>query len=279
MAFLEKSKSLLSLILSFIKVLTFITNIFIQIVFFIFYIYSICNNVNNILFLIIYSVLLAISVVNFITYSTTFIKHLKKPKKVYRAIRISKYTTNATMLILNTYEMIYYGAFTWDKIFLLTSAISLGVHIVMEISRILLEKYLGEFSNSIKTDIIPKRKEQLSEAKYKFYKTVDKPLQSIAHKLDNKTENNIEKEEQIQEKSQTVTEIVNTNEGQVIPITTKERTENEKNNIAKHFGMIKNHIFKKKKPAVNKEKQQSLPETEIKETAPQKQLSENTSQQ
>lgn len=244
MSFLEKSKSLLSLILSFIKVLTFITNIFIQVVFFIFYIYSICSNVNNIPFLVIYSVLLAISVVNFITYATTFIKQLKKPKKVYRAIRISKYTTNATMLILNTYEMIYFGSFTWDKIFLLTSAISLGVHIFMEIFRIILEKQLAEISKSIKTELIPKQKKQIKEAKYKLYKTVDKPLQSIANKI----ENNQNEVQQLNENTDNATDNSSQNDTKSLAtITTEEKTETEKNNIAKHFGIIKNRLFQKKK--------------------------------
>ena len=250
MLLLGNTKEKLIKALEITKKLLFITNVIVQSVFLIFYVYSIINNVFNTAFLIIYSVLFAITSTNLIRYLIANIKHSAKPKTFYRIIRISKYTTNLSLLCINTYELIYLGAFLLDIVLLLSSAISLFINVIIELIRILLEKRIVKLGHNIADKInVAKRKEQLKEAKSNFYKSVDKPLQSISNRLDSKnqtenTQSQLPEQEPIVEN--TPTDALNQTK-----ITKEEQIEIEKKNIAQHFNNIKEHIFHKKPQSEN----------------------------
>lgn len=257
------SKERLLKALEITKKLLFITNVLVQSVFLVFYVYSIINNVLNLPFLIIYSILFLITATNFVRFLIVNIKHAAKPKIFYRVIRISKYATNLSLLGVNVYELIFLGAFLFDIVLLLSSAISLFIHVVIEIIRIVLEKRVVELGHTIADKInVQKRKEQFKEAKSNFYKSVDKPLQSISNRLDgkNQTENvQTQLPEQDLIVENTTTDALNQTN-----ITKEEQIEIEKKNIAQHFNNIKEHIFHKKPQSENQPATLQLTEQENK---------------
>ena len=257
MSSLAKSKAALSSILNVIKKLLFITNIFVQSLFLVFYVYSIYTNLFNTLFLIAYSILFVITCVNFIRYLITYIKQSKKPKIFSRVIRICKYTTNGALVAVNTYELIFFGATFIGALLLISSAISFFIHVFIELVRILLEKRVAALGETIKNTInIPKRKEQLKQAKTKFYQSLDRPLQSIANNLshdqteqnnlENTTEN-IDKENLDAPNEVLVTKnTLTTNEVTTTANPTTTTAEIEKGKIREHIQIIKQRFLEKK---------------------------------
>ena len=111
MALAIKNNNLLSKIANTVKNVTFFTNILVSIIFILWYGISIYTSLFNLPFLIAYSCLCAITIINFSAQIITFSRKLKKPKKFYRVLRLSKYTTNGAMILLNSYKIWFLSYF------------------------------------------------------------------------------------------------------------------------------------------------------------------------
>lgn len=258
MALLGRTRGVFSKMVSDIKRITFWTHILVQIIFFSFYGYSIYSNIENLPFLITYSLLLTISTITFITYLYSHKKHTKQPKGFSRSMRIIKYLTNGTMVILNIIEMVSFPASDLTKILLIISGISLLVQIIVELIRIFIERYADDLTRSLEMDLaFFKGLAKLKEVKGTFFQVLDAPLEAIANKLENKKPeiskqdqklNEIGKdfdeklkEKKAQKKIQKIQEKAETKKR------SEENAQKQKKEIGQHLRTIGSHIFKNKK--------------------------------
>lgn len=250
MALLGRTKGVLSQIVDDIKKIAFWSNIIVQFIFFVFYIYSICTNINHIILLTIYSTLLLIATITFITFLTTHLKKIKKPKRFYRLLRFGKYFTNGTLIALNIYAMIKYGATDWNKIILAVSLISLFIHLIIESIRMLTERYAKWLSIAIENDFsLLVKWNNLKEGKTTLLSIVNAPLENWANKLENKETELTEDEIYVNQLAQKYEE--NAKEKKIQHQTQVKEQKKATNKLAKaniitNLKRIKNSIFKKK---------------------------------
>ena len=152
---LENTQTIAQKMMHDIETILYWTIIVVQFIFLGYYGYSIYANLNQLIFLIIYSILAVLNLTSFITYIVTHHKPSKFTKNFKRALRIAKYVINGTMIGVNVYELIAYGATDFEKVLLLISGVSLLVQILMEFIRVFVAKYVELFKISLNMDLDP----------------------------------------------------------------------------------------------------------------------------
>ena len=231
-----------------IEKIIFWTTILVQAFFFFFYGYSIYTNVSKTIFLIIYSVLCALSLFNF-TYVIASHPYRKSDnvKKVKTFIRIFRYIVNGTMLGVNIYEMVMYGASDFNKMMIIVSGASLFGQIVLELVRIFTENYINLFMTSVQMDLSLFTKLNKMKEANSFYEFVDIPLEALANKLEGKEEELTDKEKKVDDlykefkpKYEQKQEEKRRQQKENNP-----NTEERKSNIKEHLKTIKENLFKK----------------------------------
>ncbi|MCH5179854.1 MAG: hypothetical protein J1F32_01395 [Erysipelotrichales bacterium] len=228
-----------------IDYILFWTIIVVQILFFIFYGYSIYANINRIIFLIIYSLLALIGIINFVTYLVTYHKSNKKVNRFKRFLRVFKYVSNGTMLVINIVELIKYGLNDFSKILLVLSGVFLVAQIIIELIRIFVEKYINLFTIAFEMDFkFIEKISKVKDVKANFFGLVDAPLKAWSNKLEGKKqENNLsEMEEYVNQ----LAEEDKTKKKEQARQLRKENAEKKKQEIKNHVSIIKKHLFKKK---------------------------------
>ena len=251
MAIMQRTRGIFNQMVNDVRRVVFWTNIIVQSIFFVFYGFSIYESIQNIPFLILYSILLLISIITYITFLVVNIKKLNKPKNFNRALRIFKYFANGTMLILNVIDMIKFGASDLNKILLALSGISIFAQIIVEFARAYVERYTDLIKIALEEDLgILAKLDEIRDVKGNFLKLVNKPLQSLAEKFESVdspedkkklfiAEKSEEYEQKLKEKAKKKKEIAKERNA--------EKVKTAKQDIKKNWGVIKEHIFKKKK--------------------------------
>ena len=173
-------------------------------------------------------------------------------------MRIIKYLTNGTMVVLNIIEMISFPTSDLTKILLIISGISLLIQVIVELIRIFIERYADDLTRSLEMDLaFFKGLSKLKEAKGTFFQVLDAPLEAIANKLENKKPeiskqdqklneigkdfNEKLKEKKAQKKIQKIQEKAETKKR------SEENTQKQKKEIGQHLRTIGSHILKSKK--------------------------------
>ena len=248
MALLSRTKGVLSQIVDDVKRISFWSNILVQIIFFIFYIYSICISINHLTILILYSILLLFASITFITFLITHLRKIKKPKRFYRLLRFGKYFTNGTLIALNIYAMVKYGATDWNKIILSISLISLLIHIIIEGIKILIEKYAKYLSIAIENDFsLIVKWNNIKEGKSTLLSIVNSPLETIANKLEHKEVELTEDEvyvNQLADKYEEESYEKKFQHNAEVKERKKETNQTARKNIVNNLKRIKNSLFK-----------------------------------
>ena len=219
--------------------------LFVQLFFFFFYGYSIYTNIHNIIFLITYSLLAILALFNFIFVITSH--PYKKSDSVISVkffSRVFKYLINGTMLGVNIFEMIKFGATDFNKIMIIVSGISLAIQIILEIVRKITSYYMDLFTTSIQMDLnFVLKLAKVREYKGNLLELLDLPLEVIANKIEGKqpelTETEIYLNELAEEFDKEVKEKTKEN--------SQKNAETQKKEIVEHLSIIKNKIFKRKK--------------------------------
>lgn len=249
-----------------IDIIQKIVDFIVQIIFLGLYSYSIYKNINNVLLLIIYSVLLVVSIAYFIFYiitlnNTSRIFKKKIKYKVKKSVKYIKLMISATTLGIAVYEIINFEVSDFTKILTITSAISFGVQILIELVTMFVNKYIDLFTESIKmdyedSDLIKNSVKAITKAK----DIKDNPIGEllsivdiIPEKLANKQNKESNNEEVIDEEKNKTREKIEKYKKPLIEaqleqkkldeIKKKERIENEKRELKEHI----KSIFSKKK--------------------------------
>lgn len=216
----------------------------IQVFFFFFYGYSIYTNIHNIIFLITYSLLAVLAIFNFIFVITSHpYKKTESVMKIKLFSRIFKYFINGTMLGVNIFEMIKFGATDFNKIMIIVSGISLVIQIILEIVRSITSYYIELFTTSIQMDLnFVLKLAKVKEYKGNLLELLDLPLEAIANKLEGKqpelTETEIYLNELAIEFDKEVREKTKEN--------SQKNAEIQKKEIIEHLSIIKNKVLKRK---------------------------------
>lgn len=244
MAIMQRTRGIFNQMVDDVKRVVFWTNIIVQSIFFVFYGFSIYESIHNIPFLILYSILLVISIITYISFLVVNIKKLDKPKKFNRALRIFKYFTNGTMLILNVIDMVKFGASDLNKILLALSGISIFAQIIVEFARAYVERYTEYMIMAFEQDLgILGKLGEIGDVKGNILKIVNKPLQAVANKLEEDDSPEAKKKQFIEEKSKEYKKKLKADAKE----RKAEKVKTAKQDIKKNWGIIKEHIFKKKK--------------------------------
>ena len=245
MMLLGRTRAVANNLIEDIKKILFYTTVLVQSVFFIFYGYSIAKSLDNLLFFIIYSLLFILAVINFIYYLKTHNIQHKKNKFIF-SLKIFRYILNLTMIVTNCIQILTSASSDLSKIFLIFSVLSYFVQIVLEFVKVFVERYVELFSKSLELDleIIDILFNKPKEVKGNFFALLDKPLEAIANKIENKqVEVVVDKKE---EKVINIAEEYIKQEKERAKQIRNEKAEKRKQELKEHFNIIKNHIFKKK---------------------------------
>lgn len=244
MRIFERTFAIASKMINDIEKILHWTIIVVQLLFFVFYGYSIYANLDRTIFLVIYSILALIGAINFITYLVTYHKSNKTINRFKRFLRVFKYISNGTMLIINTIELIKYGANDFSKVLLIASGLLLSIQVIIEFIRVFTERYINLFTTAIKMDASPFLKiSKLKEIKGNFFELVDAPFEALANKLEGNKTNNISATEEYVNQ---ITEESKKKKKEKTRQNIKENAKKQKQELNEHIGIIKKHLFKRK---------------------------------
>ena len=150
------------------------------------------------------------------------------------------------MIVTNCIQILTTDSSDLSKLFLIFSVSSYFLQIILEFVKIFVEKYVELFSKSLELDleIIDTLFNKPKEVKGNFFALLDKPLEAIANKLENKqVEVIVDKKE---EKVINIAEEYIKQEKERAKRLREEKAEKRKQEMKEHFLIIKNHILKKK---------------------------------
>lgn len=198
MIVLGSTRAVLNKLLRDVKNTVFWVSFSVQILFLTYYGWSIYSNIDRLPFLIVYSCLAAVAVAAFINFLIVHKRKDLKNKKFDRFLRVSKYVINGVMLAVNAYQFVCDTCSDLQLILFALSAIFWLVNIVVEIVRVVIEKYVELFSVAIKEDFaffykmsdkikeLTEKVDKAKEVKGNFWEAVNAPFEAIANKLDGK---------------------------------------------------------------------------------------------
>lgn len=146
------------------------------------YVFKINSNIHDLFYLITYSVLGALSLFGFIFYLSTYNK--RKQKNVIgtkRGVRISKYLANAGVIVLLIVEFINKEVSDFAFVISLFSIASYFAQIIIEVIRVVYERYAELFSIALAKDTAALN--VILDPKGSFYDKINAPLEALTNKL------------------------------------------------------------------------------------------------
>lgn len=148
------------------------------------------------------------------------------------------------MLVLNVIDMIKFGASDLNKILLALSGISIFAQIIVEFVRAYVERYAEYMIMAFEQDLgILGKLGEIGDVKGNILKIVNKPLQAVANKFEEDNSPEAKKKQFIEEKSKEYKKKLKAEAKE----RKAEKVKTAKQDIKKNWGVIKEHIFKKKK--------------------------------
>ena len=246
MALLGRTLAVTNKIVEDIKKLVHSITVLVSLIFLGYYGYSVVANLNKTFYLVIYSAFLLISIITFITYLATY-KKKNNTKKFNRALRIIKYLLNATMLVVNGYQIFTSTYTTLSLILLIVSGVALILQVLIEIISSCIENYISLLKTAVEMDIEPIAK--FFQPKKSIYEMIDSPLEKLANKIQNIQPEKSEDEEYIDTLAEQY-EIVRKEKKKAKKEEEKQKREEnakeQKAEIKGHLGVIVSSLFKKK---------------------------------